>query len=168
MTLSEFAEVFGMLAMQLRAGDIDELTVRAYYARLKHLEPEFVEAAAARLADRCQFFPKVAEWLGEVRAVERERLDAQRERLRHLPSPACSACDDTGWERAADCVKPCGCRRLRRAEVLGRRPLPALPPAATSEEPAGHEAFMAALERRLGRRVGARAMPEEGSARDGR
>ena len=128
MLLDQFAKIFAVLAEQLRATDTDDATIRAYFLALKDLEPELVAMAAQRLAKTATWFPKTSEWLDMTRAVERDRVEAQRLFLRGLSQPLCLACDDTGWESCGDGVRPCACRSLRRLEVLGRRPWPALPP----------------------------------------
>jgi hypothetical protein len=52
---------------------------------------------------------------------------AIRQRLKAGLPPLCAGCEDTGWARLEDDrVKPCDCRRLRRLEILGRRPMPEL------------------------------------------
>lgn len=141
MTLSDFASVFAVLAVQLRATDADEITIKSYYEPLKDLELEFVQMAAVEMAkqggshgDNPHWFPKSSEWRALAWKVERDRIAEQREILRKLPAPLCQACDDTGWDRSDDDrVHRCDCRTLRRLEVLGRRPMPALP--ASSSEP---------------------------------
>ena len=138
MTLEDFSVVCATLAMQLRATDVDEATIRAYHIALKDLDLELVAMAAHRMGetggalegDNRHWFPKTSEWRVLAQKIERERTDALRAVLRKLPTPLCLACDDTGWDRTQeDRVLPCGCRTLRRLEVLGRRPLPQLPEA---------------------------------------
>lgn len=133
MTLKEFSNVFGVLAVQLRFSDADEVTIRGYFEALKDIELEFVKWAAERFARSVvnehgeAWFPKTAEWRAMARKVEADRHEELRARLRKLPAPLCAACDDTGWERTQDDrVVPCDCRQLRRLEVLGRRPSPQL------------------------------------------
>lgn len=127
MTLREFSEVFAPLAIQLRATDADEATIRGYYRAMSDLELEFVAMAAERLAKTAEWFPKTSEWRSACAAVVRERIEQQRALLRDLPEPLCAACRDTGWEHVGAGVKRCGCQQLRRLEVLGRRPWPMLP-----------------------------------------
>jgi len=103
--------------------------VRAYFLALKDVPLEFLAMAAQRLAKRGEWFPKTSEWLDAAKRIEAERIEQQREILRKLPTPLCLGCDDTGWEPCGDGVRPCACRTVRRAEVLGRRPWPALPEA---------------------------------------
>lgn len=129
MTLQEFSQVFAPLALQLRATDADEAMVRAYFMALKDVPIEFLAMAAQRLAKRGEWFPKTSEWLEAATRIEVERIEQQREMLRKLPAPLCLSCDDTGWEPCGDGVRPCACRSVRRLEVLGRRPWPALPEA---------------------------------------
>lgn len=129
MTLSEFSDVFVALAVQLRAADLDEATVRWYYAALSDQPFELVYAAAVRLARETVWFPKTAEWLAVVRTIAAERQEAQRTRLAAAGPPVCAQCDDTGWARLVDDqggvrVFRCGCRALREAERLGRAPVP--------------------------------------------
>lgn len=137
MTFEQFAPVFATLAIQLRAQDVDAGTARGYFIVLKDLEPEFVALASDRLAkgaalnDHGQaWFPKAPEWRALARKIELERTDELRARLRKLQAPLCSLCEDTGWRLVVDLprrVASCDCRSLRRLEVLGRRPMPALP-----------------------------------------
>ncbi len=134
MTLPEFSEVFALLAVQLRATDVDEATIRGYYEALNDLELEMVQMSARTMAVSCAWFPKTSEWRDAAGKVERDRLIAQRALLRKLPTPLCRACQDTSWEHAGDGVKPCSCRHLRRMEVLGRLPWPSLPEAPAVDE----------------------------------
>lgn len=136
MTLQQFSPIFALLAVQLRATDADEATIRGYYQALKDLEPEFVAEAAQRLArtvdeDGKSWFPKAPEWRAAASKVEVDRQEQQRAYLRKLRTPLCLACGDTGWADVEDgpYVRKCSCRTLRRLEVLGRRPYPALPEA---------------------------------------
>ena len=85
---SQFAQVFGRLAIAQREREPDVVQLRVYFDALQDLELEFVAAAAERLA-RATWFPKVGEWRHAAEAIERERLDAQRAFLRSLPSPLC-------------------------------------------------------------------------------
>lgn len=139
MTLQEFSKIFSILAVQLRATDSDAATIRAYFVALQDLEVEFVAMAAQRMGrdggaqvrkatESPYWFPKAPEWRVEAAKVEHERLAELKARIRKLPQPLCMACDDSGWDRGQDDrVVPCECRELRRLEVLGRRPMPALP-----------------------------------------
>lgn len=133
MTLHEFTPIFALLAMQLRATDADEATIRAYYAALRDVAPELLAMAAKRFSVQPTdgdhaWFPKTAEWRSMAFKIQCEREDELAARLRKLPAPLCLACEDTGWELGENHrVKPCACRSLRRLEVLGVRPMPALP-----------------------------------------
>jgi hypothetical protein len=136
-TLRAFAEIFALLAVQLRQTDADEAVIRGYYEGLRDLEPELLKAAAERLARTAAWFPKTSEWRAVSEAIRCERIEAQREHLRRAPRPLCSVCDDTGWEsvhgiergQSVRRMAPCACREQRRQERLGHVPLPALPPA---------------------------------------
>jgi len=134
-TLEEFTDVFAPLAIQLRATDADEATIRVYYAALKDLDLELVQMAAAEFARRPgenqAWFPKTAEWRDAVGRIDAERSERQwqliQQRRHRGLEPLCRACDDTGWEPSGQGVKRCACRQMRRLEVLGRRPMPSLP-----------------------------------------
>jgi hypothetical protein len=82
------------------------------------------------LATTAEWFPKTSEWKHLARKIEHDRIAELQARLRKLPSPLCLACDDTGWcpSPQSDRFTACDCREIRRLEVLGRRPMPALPP----------------------------------------
>lgn len=135
MTLAEFANVFGILALQLRFTDADEATIRAYYEALKDCELEFIQMAAQRFAtrtgDNASWFPKTPEWRELAGTVEYAREAQLRSVLRKLPEPLCTACRDTGFVLNDDTkrVSRCDCTKLRRLEILGRRQMPALPEA---------------------------------------
>lgn len=133
MTLQEFSQVFAPLALQLRATDADEAMVRAYFLALQDIPIEFLAMSAQRLSKRGEWFPKTSEWADAAKRIEAERIERQRELLRRLPTPLCLSCDDTGWEPCGDGVRPCACRSVRRLEVLGRRPWPALPEASDGD-----------------------------------
>lgn len=128
MTLADFSGIFALLAVQLRQTDADETTIRAYYAALKDLEPEFLMMSAQRMAAKADWFPKTSEWRIAAQTIEKERREQLDAVLRKLKEPLCTACDDTGWDRSQeDRVSRCACREMRRLEVLGRRPMPLLP-----------------------------------------
>lgn len=136
-TLADFSNVFCQLAIQLQFREADEATIRSYYTALKGLDLELIAMAADHYARRHvndkgeAWFPRSAEWADTAHRIERQRWAALRDRLRRLPRPACLACDDTGMRPVHDgvprFVRSCECRVLRRLEVLGRRPWPALP-----------------------------------------
>jgi hypothetical protein len=144
-TLQQFSEIFALLAVQLRFTDADEATIRGYFRALSDVEPELVAMAAQRFAlgativDGVVWFPKAPEWRAMARKVEqdrREELDVILRRRRFAGEELCRACDDTGWAKNADGrVTPCTCREARRLEVLGRRPMPALPAFEPISEP---------------------------------
>lgn len=100
MELKDFANVFGILAMQLRATDADEATMRAYYHALKDHSLESVQGSAVALAKEPgrRFFPTTAEWSDAAReartTVFRDHLLTAREEPWKLE---CERCDDTGW-----------------------------------------------------------------------
>lgn len=134
MTLERFAEIFALLAVQLRFTDADETTIRAYYEALKDIEPEFVAMAADTFGRRLNpegqaWFPKTPEWRGMAQAHELTRTEILRSTLRKRTEPLCQACDDTGWEMRQGRAHRCPCVELRRLEILGRRPMPTLPEA---------------------------------------
>lgn len=139
MTFEEFAPIFATLAIQLRAQDADEGTARGYFIALKDLDAELIALAATRAATSLEWFPKTSEWRDLVQAIERERYDflsAVTRKRRFLgQAPLCGECDDTGWfySTPTNRYKRCACVELRRLEVLGRRPLPALPAGSDDE-----------------------------------
>lgn len=138
MTLAEFSQIFALLAVQLRATDADEATVRGYFKAMDDLEFEFVAAAAQRLAKGAAlndqgeaWFPKAPEWRAMAAKVEQDRrreLDAVIRQRRIANAPLCIACEDTGWTLSVprNRYHRCACRTTRQLEVLGRRPMPTL------------------------------------------
>jgi hypothetical protein len=136
MTLPEFSNIFAVLAVQLQYTQADAVAIRAYYKTLADLEIEFVQAAADRMAQQGgvqiikpgespYWFPKAPEWRALAQKIERERQETLRAQLRHRAEPLCLVCDDTGWQPVAPGgVQRCACQKLRRLEVLGRRPMP--------------------------------------------
>jgi hypothetical protein len=134
MTIEVFTRVFGVLAVQLRAQATDpqqtNREIRAYYAALKDLDLEFIQMAAQELAKTAEWFPKSSEWRDTAKAIERRRSFALADTLRQLHRHGveiCAGCGDTGWYLDAENnAKPCDCRKLRRLEILGRRPMPEL------------------------------------------
>jgi hypothetical protein len=137
MTLSEFSEIFALLAVQLGDTAADELKIRAFYEALRDLDMELVAMAAQRLgrarlnADGEAWMPKAPEWRALAITIDAERTERQRTYLRKRlaagADPLCLACEDTGWAPIeGGRVKACECRILRRLEVLGRRPVPEL------------------------------------------
>jgi hypothetical protein len=137
-TLSEFADMFALLAVQLRQTDADEAVIRGYYDGLHDVESELLKAAAERLSRTAEWFPRTSEWRAAAEAIRGERINAQREHLRKAPRPLCDLCEDTGWQsvnmvergQSVRRVTACTCRPQRRHELLrAGAPLPALPPA---------------------------------------
>lgn len=127
MTLAQFAEIFSLLAVQLRQIDADEATIRAYFDALKDIEPEFLAMAAKDLARSAEWFPKTSEWRTRACKIAQDRRDEQAALLRRLASPLCLACRDSGWALDAEHrAYRCECQKLRHLEVLGRRPWPTL------------------------------------------
>lgn len=106
MTLREFGVVFGKLAMQLRAMDADEATIRSYFEPLADLPLDAVrmaQEAFAREAGR-QWLPTSAEWreraLEAQQALLRKALPSGREEPWHLE---CESCEDTGCVFGLEC-----------------------------------------------------------------
>jgi hypothetical protein len=127
MTLSQFSEIFALLAVQLRQTDADEATIRAYFETLKDIEPEYLAMAATEMAKGAEWFPKTSEWRRAAAKIKHDRRDKQVALLRDLESPLCLACSDTGWaldDRSR--AYRCECQTLRQLELLGRRPWPKL------------------------------------------
>lgn len=144
MTLPEFSQAFALLAVQLRATDADEATIRGYYEALKELDLELVEMAARQFARRTDadgqsWFPRTGEWRAMVSKIDAERQELQkailRDRQRAGLPPLCVDCDDTGWHMHGNHAHRCRCLKTRRLEVLGIRPMPALPDK-TPDDPA--------------------------------
>jgi hypothetical protein len=124
-----FLQAVARLAVALRESEPDIMHLRIYFAALQDLEIELITAAADRWMTSSSWFPKVSEWRGLARQIERERIEAQRARLRKLPAPLCKDCRDTGWRQCDDDrVTRCACATQRRLEVLRRVP-PSLPDA---------------------------------------
>ena len=123
-----FARAMTGLAVALREPAPDVIQMRIYFDGLKEFEVEYVVAAAERLMVNASWFPKLSEWRAACTQFHQERRDEQRALLRRLPRPLCAICADTSWRHDSDGrVRPCECRELRRLELLGRRPWPALP-----------------------------------------
>jgi len=153
MTLAEFTKIFALLAVQLRFTDADEATARAYFKALEDVEPEFLALAAKQLARRVNaegesWFPKTGEWRAAAQRAEGERVYELQSRLRKLKEPLCTVCRDTGFALNEETKRAsrCECQKLRRLEILGRRPMPMLPEAMTdSNQLAKVEELAAAL-----------------------
>lgn len=147
MTYQEFVEIFALLAVQLQFSGADEATTKGYFKALSDLELELVAFAAQRFA-RGQlnaqgeaWFPKAPEWRAMAGKVEQDRTYQLSEVIRKRritgADPLCGECQDTTWVfmQAANRYRRCACRELRRLEILGRRPLPALPEAEAVSDP---------------------------------
>lgn len=159
MTLQQFSEVFALLAVQLRFTDADEATIRGYYKALSDVEMELIAMAAQRFAqgesinEQGQaWFPKAPEWRAMAAKVEKDRtieLDGILRKRRIVGAPLCRECDDTGWSMNATTKRyeRCSCREMRRLEVLGRRPMPALPAASDASVPVNAAVIATALAR---------------------
>lgn len=157
MTLQEFSQIFALLAVQLGDTNADEVKIRAFYKALEDLDVELVAMAAQRLGrslvnDKGEaWMPKAPEWRAVVAKIEQERHDQQRDIIRKRriagAPPLCAICEDTGWESNGRRYRHCACLNLRRLEVLGRRPMPALPEAvpAVNNEPKLLEAVKSAV-----------------------
>lgn len=168
MTFPDFAKTFALLATVLRATDADEMMARSYFAVLITCELEFIQMAADRFAkgetighqENGIWFPKAPEWRQMAAKVENERRDTQRELMRKSAAHWCAACSDTSWEPMGNGVRPCACRSLRRLELLGRRPWPALPAAPIDAAPIQvHEAKALVGAIAAGKSVTIRTMP---------
>lgn len=134
MSLQEFSAVFSLLAVQLRATDTDEATIRGYFLALQDVPLEAVQASARTFAREPgrRFFPTTAEWVQVAQ-------DASIETLRKaLPAPRdepwhhdCDLCDDTGWE-PFQCAGDTTCgRKFVHAPHRFVRPCPCRPVNAT-------------------------------------
>jgi hypothetical protein len=129
-----FARAFSGLCLALREKEPDAVQMRTYFRALDDFDVELVAAAAERIAASAEWFPKAPEWRAAVVKIEQERIALQRDVIRKRriagEPPLCAACDDTGFtENQAHRFRRCDCRDMRRLEILGRRPMPALPEA---------------------------------------
>lgn len=96
--------------------------------------------------------------------IERKRTEELRALQRKLPEPLCLACEDTGWTRSDNRVHRCDCAPLRRLEILGRRPWPALPegvPLADGRDDAVTPKEARSLTRRIEKRTRRSIAPRE-------
>jgi ribosomal protein L12E/L44/L45/RPP1/RPP2 len=157
--LQEFSQIFAMLAVQLGDTQADEIKIRAFHKALEDLDVELVAMAAQRLgrsalnAEGEAWMPKAPEWRAMAGKIEHERKQENDRRIRKRLlaglQPLCSECGDTGWRTLVDGERfaPCPCRKLRRLEVLGVRPMPELPEAipAVNNEPKLLEAVKGAV-----------------------
>ena len=131
MTIEQFTNIYAVLALQLQASDTDTPSIRAYYRVLKDFEPALLQLAAEQLAETSTWFPKSSEWLKTALMIKQDRRTKQQHAIQQLHRQGielCEACGDTGWIRLTDSgpVAECACQKLRRAEILGIKPLPEL------------------------------------------
>lgn len=127
-----FAKAMATLALALREKEPDAAQMRVYFKALSALEIEFIVAAADTLASSSQWFPKTSEWHTAAQRIERDRvaqLAVVLLKRRKNGQPLCNDCEDTCWRQnpATQRYERCSCADMRRLEVLGRRPMPALP-----------------------------------------
>jgi len=170
-----FRQVISRLAVALREPAPDVALMLVYFRALSAVEIELITAAADQLILESKWFPKTSEWLAAARKIETDRLAAMRKLLRDSPTPLCPACNDTGWSdigpglietvhgprHAPSRVRACDCLRLRRLEVLGRRPWPSLP-AGVPDGEIDHSSTMSVLamiEQRTGVKLRPKSMP---------
>jgi hypothetical protein len=160
-----FAQVLAHLHVALGGSVPDVVLAHVYFRALMDREIEFIVMAAEQLMLNAKWFPKTSEWRAAAVKVEADRLEAQRKLLRESPTRLCVECEDSGW--AADIsgrVHRCACQRLRRLELLGRRPWPALPAVASdkSDDVSHAEAaeMKVQIELRTGRIITPRSMPK--------
>lgn len=127
-----FKQAFNRLAVATRlpADHADAAMQRIYFEGLQRFPIEAVESAAGSLAERSQWFPKLAEWCDTA-----ERARNTRALLAAAPDgrqwhAECESCDDTGFEiltcsGRAQCGRdkehqpheyavPCPCRMTNR------------------------------------------------------
>lgn len=130
MTIEQFSALYSVLGLQLQSADPSIVAVRAYYRVLQNIDPALLQLAAEQLAATARWFPKSSEWLKAAVAIRQARLLSQQEMIRQLHRRGielCERCRDTGWiSDAADRVSPCPCQDMRRAEIVGAKPLPIL------------------------------------------
>ena len=132
-----FLEVTKQLALALREPALDTPQLRVYFAALRDLEIELVARAAKDLSTAAKYFPKPAEWRAAALAIDARLRREQQELIRKLHLQGielCSSCGDRLFVENPETnrCRPCACKELRRQELLGRRPWPALPSARAS------------------------------------
>jgi hypothetical protein len=106
MTIADFATVIGTLAVAT-GKELDNETVDVYFAALKDVPLETLQAATGRLVNSSRFFPSV----GEIRA-SCDRVRAGKAFTTFIPPAlpsgalrdddprlwyACTTCQDSGW-----------------------------------------------------------------------
>jgi hypothetical protein len=156
-----FAKALARLAVALREPAPDVVMVQVYFRALADREIEFVVIAAEELLLAAKWVPKTSEWRAAAVRVEADRVEAHRALLRKLPAPLCEACRDSGWARdEQDRVTRCDCSTLRRLEVLGRAPWPALPATTVPDGEITDSVSVAEMiEARTGVKLRPRSMP---------
>lgn len=106
MTLGEFSVIFGKLALQLRATDVDEPMIRSYFEPLSDLPLESVrmaQEAFSRESGR-KWFPTTAEWRERAQMADTEALRKALPPARTEPwKDECKDCSDTGFIHALTC-----------------------------------------------------------------
>jgi len=131
-----FARTMARLAVALREPAPDVAMLQVYFVALKDREIEFLVMAAEQLTIDAKWFPKTSEWHAAALKVEADRRRALDELQRKSVVRLCEACEDTGWRQTDDGrARRCECRHLRRDELLGRRPWPALPARIVPDDP---------------------------------
>lgn len=118
MTLGEFSVIFGKLALQLRATEVDEPMIRSYFEPLSDLPLEAVrmaQEAFSRESGR-KWFPTTAEWRERAQRADTEALRKALPPARTEPwKDECKDCHDTGWVESLSCdgtTGQCGRRKL--------------------------------------------------------
>lgn len=110
-----FKHAFNRLAVAVRlpADQADSATQRIFWDGLTPYSIASVEAAAATMANACQFFPKLTDW--RTRAANLDQSAALAHSLPahgHVWHATCEVCDDTGWQ-PYDCPGSIVCGRPR-------------------------------------------------------
>lgn len=124
MTQREFGTIFAKLAMQLRATDVDEATIRSYFEALGGYPLEAVRMAAEAFSREPgrKWFPTSGEW---SEGIQRAAAANLREAVSHRAEPwhlECERCEDTGWAIGMSCPgdSTCGRRNTHAAHTFTR------------------------------------------------
>lgn len=136
-----FAAAMARLCVALREKDPDAAQLRAYFDTLIDVPIEFVIEAGTELQRTSNWFPRAPEWRITAKAIEHRRRIEQRQRLRQSGVLMCIKCDDTGFviDPETSRASRCDCQIVRQQELLGQRPMPALPPATPEPDPTQFE-----------------------------
>lgn len=136
-----FAAAMARLCVALREKDPDAAQLRAYFDTLLEVPIEFVVEAIAEHQKAASWFPTAPQIRITATSIEHRRRTEQRQRLRQSGGLMCIKCDDTGFviDPATTRASRCDCQALRQQELLGQRPLPALPPAPSAPDPSQFE-----------------------------